>query len=217
MAVCEKCKNTITIKSIDCSSVLAVEGNDEVIFFTEYLKYLDINNVEIIDVGGVNQFKTKIPALINRRDFSKVEKIAIIRDSDEDAESAFKSIKNIIKSNNLIPPENIKSFSTGTPKVGIYIMPDNENKGMLEDLCLKTIKEDTAFTCLESFFSCIIDNLDNDDKKSFNIHIAKRKAQVYLSTKKVLVNSIGLAAKKNYWDFKSSALDDLKEFIIQLK
>jgi len=47
--------------------------------------------------------------------------------------------------------------------------------------------------------------------------IAKAKAQVYLASKLVTVYSVGLGAKKKYWDFTSDALDSLKEFLENMR
>jgi len=43
--------------------------------------------------------------------------------------------------------------------------------------------------------------------------VAKAKAQVYLASKPETVYSVGLGAKRKYWDFTSDALDDLKKIV----
>nr|MBC8183594.1 hypothetical protein [candidate division KSB1 bacterium] len=49
--------------------VLAVEGDDEINFFDSLLKYLGISDIEIRKVGGKDQFKNKLPALVESSGF----------------------------------------------------------------------------------------------------------------------------------------------------
>lgn len=131
--------------SIKSKKVLAVEGKDDENFFDALLKHMNITDFEIHHVGGKDQFSKKLPALVKARNFfladgsSFVTHLAIIRDKDEDR--AFKSITNIVKKTELVPPAKPSEFSSGDPKVGVFIMPGKTIDGtMLEDLCLKTLK-----------------------------------------------------------------------------
>ncbi|KJU87655.1 hypothetical protein MBAV_000152 [Candidatus Magnetobacterium bavaricum] len=119
--------------------VLAVEGKDEKNFFEALLKYMGIGGYEIHDVGGKDQFITKLPALKKKTDFKDVRILAIIRDAEESAENTFKSVVNILQNIKLPTPAKVNQFTSpedGTPVVGVYIMPGNADSGMLEDLCL---------------------------------------------------------------------------------
>jgi hypothetical protein len=108
--------------------VLAVEGKDEVNFFHALLEYVGITDYEI-------------PALVRMPGFSDVDVLVVIRDADEDANAAFASIRDSLRKEGFELPENINQFSYGKPKIGIFIMPGNSDTGMLEDLCLETVKD----------------------------------------------------------------------------
>jgi len=191
--------------------VLAVEGKDEVNFFNELLKDTGITGFEIRDVGGKQQFKSKLPALVRMSGFSNVEVLAIIRDANNDANAAFKSIKNILRKEGLKPATEVARFSKGKPKIGIFIMPGNSDAGMLEDLCLKTVENHPAMKCVNPFVDCI-----SKLKESPN-NTAKAKAQAYLAAMPELANSVGVGAQKGYWNFNSEELNDLKKFIENLR
>ena len=193
--------------------VLAVEGKDEVNFFNALLKYVGINDFEVYEVGGKQQFKDKLPALVRRRGFSDVEVLAVVRDADNDANAAFESISNILKKEKLKPPIQINQFSGGTPKIGIFIMPGNSDTGMLEDLCLKTVEHHPAMVCVESFIDCV-SKLENPPNRN---NIAKVKGQAFLAAMPELVYSVGVGAQKGYWNFNSEELTDLKSFIDNLR
>jgi len=139
-----------------------------------------------------------------------VTHLGIVRDKDED--EAFKSISNIVATAGLKPPTKHSTFSDGNPKVGIFIMPGTTVKGtMLEDLCLKTVENYPAMKCVNNFVSCA-SALETKPK-----NIPKAKAQTFLAAQPEIVNSVGLGAQKNYWDFGSPALDELKKFLSNLK
>jgi hypothetical protein len=193
---------------IQHSRIMAVEGKDEVHFFSCLLNYMGQDDIEVFDVGGTVQFNDKFPALVRRSGFnSKVKKMAIIRDAEDNAENAFQSIKNILIKENITPPEKPNQFSIGKPNVGIFIMPGDFENGMLEDLCLRTVKDHPAVKCVDVFIECV-SKLENPPR-----NIAKSKAQAFLAAMPDIVSSVGLGAEKRYWDFSSDELKKLKNFL----
>lgn len=196
--------------------LLAVEGRDEKNFFEKLLPSIGINDFQIEDIGGKDQFKDKFPVLLLRPGFyaadktSMVTHVAIIRDKDED--EAFVSIKKIVEQSGLIPPDENGKFSNSTPKVGIFIMPGSKIKGtMIEDLCLKSVQPHPAMGCVKAFSECIA-KLTKPPK-----NMSKAKVQAYLAAQPDIAESLGVGAKKGYWDFESSTFDELKTFLSHLK
>jgi len=207
--------------SIKSKKVLVVEGKDEENFFNALLRHINITDFDIRDVGGKDQFSKKLPALLKTSGFflpdgsSRVTHLAIIRDKEED--KAFESIANIIRKESLEPPDKHAGFSNDTPKVGIFIMPGETVVGtMLEDLCLKTVENHKAMTCVNEYASCI-SALEPTPKNMPKAKVQVFKAQVFLAAQPEIVDSVGLGAQKKYWDFESSTLDELKKFLIKLK
>lgn len=148
--------------------------------------------------------------------FSDVEFLAIIRDANPNAEAAFQSIKDVIRKQkkvglNFEPPSNINEFAGVKPKLGIFIMPGNSDKGMLEDLCLKTVENHPAMKCVKSFIDCVI-NLKKTPK-----NIAKAKAQAFLAAMPEVANRVAIGAQKGYWNFDSDELTELKLFLENLR
>jgi len=82
---------------VEKECVLLVEGKDEKIFFDCYLIHLGFEDVQTIPVGGKNKFKDRFPLFIADSGFYEVKSYAIIRDADEDMESTFKSIVDLLK------------------------------------------------------------------------------------------------------------------------
>ena len=195
---------------IKSNKVLAVEGQDEVNFFDALFKHMGILNIDIRGVEGKSQFKLKLPALKATTGFENVTHLVIIRDRNSD--NAFQSITNILKRIDLTPPDESGQFSSGRPKVGVFIMPGETIEGkMLEDLCLKTVENRPAMKCVSEFTSCVCE-LENPPK-----NISKAKAQAFLAAQTDMVNSVGLGAQNGYWGFDAPVLDELKQFLENLR
>jgi tRNA 2-selenouridine synthase SelU len=208
----EKQENTIRIKS---NKILAVEGKDECSFFEAILKYEEINNIQIIDIGGKDKFKVEFPNLVNLEGFSEVRALGFIRDAEsQKAESAFSSICGILKKNGLPVPKNINTIiSEEGRKIGIFIMPNNIDAGMLEDLCIESIKTNQVFECVEQYIECCSSHL-SEKGKAFNR--SKAKIQTYLASQKPIVSSLGVAAQNGYWNFKEDCFSEIKQFLHNL-
>ena len=212
------------LKPIESKKILAVEGMDEINFFDVLLEDMNIRDCDIREVGGKDQFPKKFPLLLKARGFFSangsplVTHIGIVRDKDEMKKTeAFESIVNIVRSVRFEPPAAHSQFSNGTPKVGIFIMPGDLIDGeKLEALCLKTVENHAAMPCVNEFAACI-SALENSPKDIPKAKVQVFKAQVFLTAQPEIVNSVGLGAKKRYWDFNSSALGELKTFLNNLK
>ncbi len=191
--------------------VLLVEGRDENNFFNALMKYMGITGVEIREAGGKRQFKDKLPALVRTRGFSGVKVFAVIRDADEDAYATFESVKDILRRQNLEPPEQVNQFSEGIPAVGVFIMPGDFDAGMLEDLWLRTVRDNPAMACVNSFIECV------SQLKECPHNMAKAKAQTFLAAMPEIANCVGIGAQKGYWRFDSDDMADLRVFIEKLR
>ncbi|MFC2146764.1 DUF3226 domain-containing protein [Acidobacteriota bacterium] len=200
-------------ESIKKKKLLLVEGKDEKIFFEELFKHMTKEDiVEVHDVAGKDNFKKDMPTFVITPGFNDVETIAIVRDADDSCTSAFQSVEGVLKENSFLPPERPGEFSQGNPKMGVFIMPDNINPGMLENLCLETVKEKEGMECVNRFIDCA-NQLENPPK---NRDIAKAKVQAFLAIMPGVFDMVGLGAKKGYWDFDSAALKPLKNFLSEL-
>jgi len=207
----------VTKTRIISTHLLAVEGKDECNFFDVLLKHENIKDVQIIDIGGKDKFRVEIPFLINAEGFSDVQSLGFIRDAEENqANSAFSSICSILKNNKnykLPIPKNMNEvIYEQNNKVGVFIMPNNSDRGMLEDLCLESIKiNNPIYNCVNKYIDCCLDFSENK-----NINKSKARVQTYLAGKKPIVNSLGLAAQKGHWNFSSQCFSDIKLFLHNL-
>jgi hypothetical protein len=202
-----------TIK-LEENRILAVEGKDECNFFKALIKHEDIKDVQIIDIGGKDKFTIELPLLINLEGFTDIHTLGFIRDAEKDqASSAFSSICKTLENNKLPAPQVVNTiYSEQNLKIGIFIMPNNVDEGMLEDLCLKSIKDEPVLECVDKYIECCLHCSPENEKTN----ISKAKIQTYLSCRKPLVNSLGVAALKGHWDFEKICFSEIKFFLHNL-
>lgn len=136
----------------------------------------------------------------------------IIRDADISVQSSFNSIVEKFDETSLDFPKKPNIFTNSIPKVGIFIIGNDRDIKMLEDLCLKTIESRAEMKCVNKFCKCVSD-LEGEKPKNQS----KARAQAYLATKPNYAAHIGLGAKEGYWDFKSEVLNELRNFIMKKK
>lgn len=198
----------IELEEIQKEKVILTEGDDDKNFITKFLEFETIDGVQVISLGGQTKIRLTLPLFFTRGDFDIIRKLAIIRDADTNSESKFESTVNHIRNNNLVPPNSINSFSNEEPNVGVYIITKlGCNYGMLEDICLETVKDTEAMNCVEIFFECI-NKLPNRPENP-----SKSKCQAYRAALPISYPSVGVAALNRIWPFEHNALDGLRVFL----
>ena len=204
--------------TIELKRFLAVEGQDEVYFLNALLNKMNIEGVEVQEIRGIDNLRNKIPVLIRTPGFSDVEMFGIIRDADSNVQSAFQSVRDLLVREELLKPNGLSTitsqFSQGNPRVGIFIMPNNSSEGMIENLCLESVKNEPIMQCVNNLFKCVNNKIDELERPR---NLAKSKVQVFLATRPKLVCSVGLAAAKGYWNFDSKEFSELKTFLNNLR
>ncbi|HAJ80011.1 MAG TPA: hypothetical protein DCO75_09600 [Fibrobacteres bacterium] len=200
----------------ESKSLLLVEGKDECNFFKALLGHLDIQDIQLLDIGGKDKFPFEFLALYNAEGFNKIERLGFVRDAETNkAQSAFNSICNILKKTHLPLPSQMGIVTINKiPRIGIFIMPDNTGSGMLENLCLETLKTLPVNFCIKNFVDCFLQQQSKEEKQNFNDF--KARVQAYLSTRSPIVNTLGLGAIKGYWDFSHFCFDNIKNFLTSL-
>lgn len=148
------------------NAVLLVEGRCDVVFLENLCRVLDIQGVSIkipgdcdlenIRGGGVSKIPKVLPELLELLhdiEDGQIKKLAVVADADHTGISGgfserWKQLTDPIKeeAGYIIssPPDHAYEGSLfehpdGLPKVGLWIMPDHKNDGMLEDLVKQTV------------------------------------------------------------------------------
>jgi hypothetical protein len=199
---------------IEKDHLLIVEGKDEQNFFDALLKHLRITTIQILPIGGKDQFAEAIKSITKQSGFADVAAMGIVRDADNNPKGAFDSISGALRKVALKPPAKVRVFTEETPKIGILVLPpqpigSNHN---LEDVCLASVAEDTAMTCLDAYFACLVEQnirpAEND--------IGKARLHAFLASRAIPDLRLGEAAQKGYWNWQHPIFEPIKMFLQQL-
>jgi len=133
----------------------------------------------------------------------------VIRDAEKDARAARQSVENALK--------QAKVSGRAGLRIEIFILPDNQNPGMLETLCMEAVASCKELAgpneCVAQFFECL---RSRGVKLPQDHRLAKHKAQAYLATREEVQLYPGTTASKNYWPWDSQAFEDIKVFLKNL-
>ncbi|MEN9898791.1 MAG: hypothetical protein RLZZ66_2440 [Pseudomonadota bacterium] len=211
-------------------NILLVEGDTDKIFFDEFLKTLNLTvQVKVglpRDLGGTHNSKGGIcnllPDLIAQLsdEDAVLKKLAIIVDADSlphsNCQKTIERISKIIESfEYMLVVEKSNGFfyknSDGLPSIGLWIMPDNENEGMLEDWIKASIHPNEQILLTQ--VKTVIDSLD--PKKFKPIHRSKAEVATWLAWQEQPGHGLYWAAhsKNNLLDAGSSPYAELVDWL----
>ncbi len=188
-------------------SVLLVEGSSDKKVIVCLLQYLEIQNVQVMAYGGKNRIQEQVRALLKVSGFSSVEKLGVIRDADDSRDTAFESLSDCLTRSGLGKPPADGTLVGSHLAVGVFILPDNNGAGELEDLLLESVVDSPPFQCVEPFGDCV-SKLDISPKS-----ISKSKALAYVAAMPDYCHEMGVAAQKGYWNFDADCFEPLKRFL----
>ena len=209
------------IKEIISPYLLIVEGKDEELFFEALIKNLELTDIQILPIGGKVRLRENLRHLVNKSsDFYLVTSLGIVRDADDDPKAAFQSVSDALKEVKLPTPSNPLIPSTGPNprnpkyhiKVNVFIMPDGNSFGDLEELCLRAVKTDPAMECVDEYFDCL-----KHKALALPKQMSKAKVHVFLASRIKPDKRLGEAAKAGYWPWNHNTFEKIKNFLFELK
>ena len=190
-------------QGIHASVQLLVEGNGD--FFKALAGHTQRGEaVQIQNFGGVSELQDFLSALMREHGFREVHSLGIVRDAETDARAAFQSVQSSLRNNGLGVPSDPGERVDSEPAVSVLILPGNGDPGMLETLLWRSFAGSPEDICLDSFFECLNDSIDQPHKA---------RILAYLATKPHPHGSINVAAQRGHWDLDHSAFGELRDFI----
>jgi hypothetical protein len=193
--------------------ILIVEGRDDCNFFRYFLKKLDLlNDIQIFYTEGKSNLNGSIESLVLQEPFvsKRIVSMGIVQDADGNAKKTFDDVVEILKKNDLPTPRIPFDVTSTKPKISILIMPNSDDAGEIEDLCLTSIEDTNEMKCVNQYFECL-------EKNGIKIpaKVKKVKLNVFLSSKAESC-SIGVAAQKGHLNFEHSAFNQIKKCLFDL-
>ena len=194
--------------------LLLVEGRDEVNLFTALIeRRADAEPaIQVIDAGGKDRFPRRLRAIRTAAQARPaLRSIGVVRDADDDAGSAFRSVCDHLRNVGYEPPAAHGEFSEATPSVGVFIVPNGSEPGAIETLCRLSVEGTDAARCVDEYIECL---QRHDAMQSRNTD--KCFAHAYLAAMSDPLARVGEGALSGAWDFESPAFVALVRFLRDL-
>jgi len=200
-------------------SVLLVEGRDDehvVKSICGHFKLGEIKNIR--EQKGIGRLLTGLPIYLKESDVSA---LGIIVDADNDRISRWQSVAAHLKKSGycgisdgpdkegtiIMPPAGPKQ----RPKIGVWVMPDNQSNGYLEDFLRRLINPD------ESLYSYAKNVVEKLPEKRFNdVHTSKAIMHSWLAWQKEPGKPFGQSITAGYLDADLSPAPTFAQWLQRL-
>ena len=199
------------------SKLLLTEGADAYYFFIAACGAFGVDDVQVMDFGGITDLLPYLKTLPMLPGYEKVDTIVIARDAEKNAETAVANVKKSLRKVKLPVPAEPFDFTGTAPRVAYVIFPgfqtDAKGKntllaGTLEALCLEIVKDNTTFECIDQYLEC----LRSKGRKIARPH--KTKLHSYLAGEDDFAGKkIGEASQAGAWDWNHARLKPFKDVL----
>jgi len=159
---------------------LLVEGNDDKhVFLALCQQYNVFENFDVVDCKGANFLLRQFPERLRQSD---IETIGVVIDADTDLNAKWQGISATLTLSGFIVPAYIPAngLTLAHPlsgiKIGVWIMPNNNVNGMLEDFMRFLIPENDALLPIAN------DALAGIENRNFNKYSLAHRSKALIHT-----------------------------------
>ncbi len=178
---------------------LLVEGNDDQhVIWALSEKFTITENFDVIDCEGIGKLYEQLPVRFKQ---AQVDTIGLIIDADSEIKDRWKSISALLSLQGFtipkeIPIEGLILNDNSGFKIGVWIMPNNNENGMLEDFISFLVpKEDKILPIVNN----TLINIENQGLNQYSlIHKSKATIHSWLSLQSDPGTPMGLGITKRY-------------------
>lgn len=209
--------------SIEASTLILVEGVDDLHFLKEFLAFCGIPDIQIEEVGGKDRFGKFLQLLLPEApNLSQLRSLAVVRDADLDVTAAKTSATGMLRAfTRRLENGAQKTTSLRTSQ---FLFPDNRHRGTLETLLWSTVP-DGQKSCVKEFLTCT----ENDWGRGplAERWVDKARVYAYLASSPLKVEGdgsrgatrsrpgllTGVSVRAGVWDLNHDAFNPLRAFV----
>lgn len=188
----------------NCSFKLLVEGNDDQHVVWSLCQHHKITeNFDVIDCESIENVLRQAELRVTT-EASRNLRIGVIVDADTNIDKRWNSIKSMLKNSNKynvpdeLPPTGLllRPTDDDEPIIGVWIMPNNQLNGMLEDFV--AILSDPSDMILAEVDQTLL-NIESKNICRYKlIHKAKARIHTFLAWQEDPGTPMGLAITKKF-------------------
>jgi len=158
---------------------LLVEGKSELhVFLALCMKYKVPQTFDIKSADCITNLLMQVSPVLKRSD---LETLGIVIDADYENNGKWGSLSAKLKSHGYVIPDQLPQqgliiTQEGLPKLSVWIMPDNQSKGMLEDFVKYLIPEN------DKLYPIVIDTLEKVKDQGLQLFIDNHHPKALIHT-----------------------------------
>lgn len=137
------------------------EGKEDCVVLQKIAEATGLDGLQFEPFGGKDKLPARLEQLSLSPEFTRgqIHKILITRDADGSWEAAFQSLKDAVQRIFGLELSQTGEWAAlnGHCKIALWIIPGDDQTGMLETLCLQAAKDvsPSDFECLDQFATCL--------------------------------------------------------------
>ena len=158
---------------------LLVEGKNELhVFSALCMKFNVPETFDIKSADGIDKLFMQVSPVLKRSD---LETLGIVIDADYENNGKWGSLSDKLRSHGYIIPDYIPQqgliiTQEGLPKLSVWIMPDNQSRGMLEDFVNLLLPEN------DKLYPIVIDSLRKVKDQGLQLFIDNHHSKALIHT-----------------------------------
>ena len=192
--------------------LLIVEGKEDLFFLAGIVQHLIEAGEDILpfmakSAGGATEIPDEIEGTPQIPGYQTLESIAVLRDADDNPRGSRESVLDAFARTGLL--RKIRRRYTaipGTPRVSVFLLPDDEHKGALETACMNSALTTPQAPCIDEFLRCADRAITRKQPQTISQQ-HKSWAYAFLATTDKPEDEVSEACWAGTWDITS------KEFI----
>ena len=177
--------------------VLLVEGRDDKHVVIQICARIGFQpEFYIKDTEGIDKLLEQLSVEIKA---PGLQSLGILVDANDDSNGRWQAISDRLKQQGVEldeQPAPTGAVIDGTPRIGVWLMPDNQTSGELENFIAGMIPADDPVWPLSAAY---VDGIPQDDRKFIPSKIIKAKVHAWLATRRD-PRPMGLAIRANDLD-----------------
>lgn len=195
--------------------VLLVEGSDDLHVVMNFCGALELGLIDNIrDCQGKEKLLGLIPTQLKESDLFA---LGILLDADSDMSATWQSVRDLLKESGYLLPDSpdsagtiVAACSDLSPRVGVWLMPNNENPGIIEDF-LRVLVPDAD--PLMDHVEKSIDSIPNNCCKFVELKRSKARIHTWLAWQEEPGKPLGQSIKARYLDPTLPAASDFESWL----
>lgn len=187
--------------------LVLAEGQDDVGFIQGLCKFGRVDGVAVRSYDGKPKLRGMLQTIRSSLP-EPVRVLVVLRDADESAVDAARSISNALVTFGFAAPTTHGTFADGEPAVGLWVVPDGQREGCLDTLCWDALQGHPERPCVEQFLSCVSLAGNRSIEEPM-----KAPIRAWLATRGGAETRIGNAAAIGSLPLEATAFRPLLEFL----